>query len=164
VTTKTFEVLKAVTVFWDVIPCSPAEVHRCFGRQYTFHLQGKILSQEKTSMNKAASRTNLVRAPGLPCSCPESLTEQCTCICSDWLTSPIHVLHFIRSWISAGVRSLCVPPASWWFLPLNAVGPSRWRHYVPLKRRWTLAGYTALHSRRWYSLFEVYEPRLDFAW
>jgi hypothetical protein len=39
-----FEVLTAVvmksSVFWDITPCSPLKVNRCFGGTYRIHLQG----------------------------------------------------------------------------------------------------------------------------
>jgi hypothetical protein len=41
-----FEVLTAVfmesTIFWDIKPCSPLKVNRCFGATYRHHLQGRI--------------------------------------------------------------------------------------------------------------------------
>jgi hypothetical protein len=40
-----FEVLTAVvvtsTIFWDITPCSPFSVNRCFGRIYRLHLHGR---------------------------------------------------------------------------------------------------------------------------
>jgi hypothetical protein len=30
------------TVFWDVMPCNPTEVYRCFGRKYCLHLQAEL--------------------------------------------------------------------------------------------------------------------------
>jgi hypothetical protein len=35
------------TVFWDVTPYSPVEVHRSFGRMYCLHLQVRRESQSK---------------------------------------------------------------------------------------------------------------------
>jgi hypothetical protein len=32
-------------VLWDMTPCSPVDVHQCFGGTYCLHLQGKIVSQ-----------------------------------------------------------------------------------------------------------------------
>jgi hypothetical protein len=36
------------TVFWDVTPRSPVEVHRCIGRLFCLHLQGRRIKKEST--------------------------------------------------------------------------------------------------------------------
>jgi hypothetical protein len=40
-----FKVLIVVTIFWDVMPCSPVEVHWNFGGTYYLHLQGRSVNQ-----------------------------------------------------------------------------------------------------------------------
>jgi hypothetical protein len=34
-------------IFWDIMPCSPLIVKRCFGGTYRFHLQGRRISRAK---------------------------------------------------------------------------------------------------------------------
>jgi hypothetical protein len=46
-----FEVLMKSIIKWDVMPCSPAQVYRCFGATYCLHLH---------------LRTNLVRERKFP--------------------------------------------------------------------------------------------------
>jgi hypothetical protein len=46
-----FEVLTAVVtrgnVFWDITPCSPFKVNRCFGGIYRFHHQGRRINRAR---------------------------------------------------------------------------------------------------------------------
>jgi hypothetical protein len=45
-----FDILRLVTVntvFWDVMPCVPVEVHQHFREMYCLHLQGQGVSQER---------------------------------------------------------------------------------------------------------------------
>jgi hypothetical protein len=57
-TTLRYEVLRAITVkiiaFWDVMPCSLADVYRSFGRAHCLHLLGKW-SQHVPSKHQGAS-------------------------------------------------------------------------------------------------------------
>jgi hypothetical protein len=42
-----FEVFTTVisSVFWDVTPCSPVQVHRCFGGSYCLHFHSRLVTQ-----------------------------------------------------------------------------------------------------------------------
>jgi hypothetical protein len=46
-----FEVLTAVvlksTIFWDITPCRPLKVNRCFGGTYRVHRQGRRISRSR---------------------------------------------------------------------------------------------------------------------
>jgi hypothetical protein len=35
--------------FWDITPCSPLSVNRCFGGTYRLHLEGQEISSARTS-------------------------------------------------------------------------------------------------------------------
>jgi hypothetical protein len=49
------------TAFWNVTPCSPIDVHRRFEGIYCLYLQGKRVSQGKTSLKKASFASRAAR-------------------------------------------------------------------------------------------------------
>jgi hypothetical protein len=42
------------SVLWDITPCSPLKVKRCFGGTFCFHLQGQRINQQETSLKQVA--------------------------------------------------------------------------------------------------------------
>jgi hypothetical protein len=38
------------TIFWDITPCTPLKVNRCFGETYCFHLQGRKISRARNQL------------------------------------------------------------------------------------------------------------------
>jgi hypothetical protein len=42
---QTLQILKKISVFWNVIPCNQVEVYRRLGGIYCLHLQGQRVSQ-----------------------------------------------------------------------------------------------------------------------
>jgi hypothetical protein len=66
------------SIFWDVVPCSQAEMYRCFGGMYWLHLQGRRLSQDNevealrsTEMSAylyQTTRRNIPKGSALLCS------------------------------------------------------------------------------------------------
>jgi hypothetical protein len=50
-----FDVLTAVVmkspIFWDITPCSPLKVYRCFGGTYRLQLQGRRISPARSTHN-----------------------------------------------------------------------------------------------------------------
>jgi hypothetical protein len=41
-----------VTIFWDITPCSPLKVSRCFGETYRLHLHGRKISRVRNQRRK----------------------------------------------------------------------------------------------------------------
>jgi hypothetical protein len=58
-----FEVLTAVvmksTIFWDVTPCSPLKVNRCFGGTYGLHFHGEKWAEQETSVRAGGKQSLL---------------------------------------------------------------------------------------------------------
>jgi hypothetical protein len=41
-------------VFWDIMPCSPLKVDRCYGGTSRLHLQGRRISQARNKLEVGA--------------------------------------------------------------------------------------------------------------
>jgi hypothetical protein len=54
--TRTFLLFFKSTIFLDIAPCSPLKVILRFGGTYRLHLQGRIISQQETSVKSSACR------------------------------------------------------------------------------------------------------------
>jgi hypothetical protein len=52
------ELTKKSTIYWDMTPCSPVEIHRRFGETYCIHFQCRKISQKS---NKNAWRDNQIK-------------------------------------------------------------------------------------------------------
>jgi hypothetical protein len=45
------------TIFWDIAPCSPLKVNRCFGGKCCLHLQGRRKAEQEISDKRVANLT-----------------------------------------------------------------------------------------------------------
>jgi hypothetical protein len=64
---RTFTEVKS-TIFWDIAPCTPLKVNRCFGVTYRIHLQGRRISgarNQRESITTAVSAVRTARTSNL---------------------------------------------------------------------------------------------------
>jgi hypothetical protein len=92
-----FEVFTAVvmksSIFWDIMPCSPLSVRRCFGGTYRLNLQGRKnkLSMKRACKLRYCSRLRfafIAYGQGCPLGCDPVQSDRALQIITDHLLPP----------------------------------------------------------------------------